>query len=119
MLNVPNREHGVRLSQLVDEYAHGHPTEVDAAGGLVLLHDWRSFYTYDPALRSFYLERMMQRRSYKVKHIAVVARVHGFVQMAVRTIGLVTLRTLGTGIAVVEDPQPVLDEFGLEPILLP
>jgi hypothetical protein len=115
LLSVPERAHGQQLSQLVDRHAAAHPEEVEHAGGLLLIHDWRAFYTYDPALRSFYLERMLERRPYRVRAIILAVSVRGFIRMAARPFSMLAERSLGITVDLVDDPAPVLARHGVRP----
>lgn len=111
----PTLEHCKIMTRSLDDLAAKHADEVEAAGGVAVLHDWRRVETYEPDLRSFFFERMRQPRPYHMRAVHVAVSAGTLVRLAVHTVNMISSRALGVEVRLIYDPADSLQRLGVRP----
>lgn len=97
----------------IDEALAARAAEVAAAGGLVILHDWRSLEGYDVEARRVFLDRMRARPPGYLKAAHAFVRPTPLFRMAIQAANLVAALGGGGKVALGLDPDPVLARLGI------
>ena len=72
-----------------------HSADVAAAGGLLIVHDWRTVETFDTRLIHFYAERLTVRNRAAIRAIVIGARMNAMMRIASQAIGGTIARVHG------------------------
>jgi hypothetical protein len=87
--------------------------EIAAAGGLLVLHDWRHATGYDTEARREFIERLRGRPRYMRRAVTCVA-VTPVLRMVIEAGNLVAKIVTGAKSELAEDPAPILREERVE-----
>lgn len=98
-----------------DHVLSEHAAEVQAAGGLYVIHDLRLLASYDSAARRAWTERMKRRRrGYLRGSTVVVAEATPLLRMAVSGISLMAAVSLGSSVDLSTDILETLARHGVK-----
>ena len=86
--------------------------QIELAGGLLIIGDWRSLTSYDPDARQAFLAELRKPRPIRGT-VVVLAQAGAFLRMAVQAARMVSTVSGGPSIAVSEDVDAVLREHGV------
>jgi hypothetical protein len=92
--------------------------EVERAGGLYVIHDWRGVHTYDAETRKVWLARMRRRKpGYLRGSTVVVTEASSLLRMGVQAVNMMASLNLGlvSRITLSEDLSHALAEEGVRP----
>ncbi len=98
-----------RLDELFVERAR----EIEEAGGLTIVGDWRAVRSYDPPARKLFLDELRKPRKIK-RSIVVLSRAGAFLRMAVQAASMAAAVVGAPSIAVSEDMNTVLREHAID-----
>src|SRR5262245_12579776 len=99
----------------IDDALEHAAADVKRAGGLLVLHDWRTVETYDGAGRSYYLERMRARPRDYLRHTITVVRDGAFFRIAVGMANLVARVTAHAEVELAHDVDAAVAKLGIRP----
>jgi hypothetical protein len=88
---------------------------IAAAGGLVIMHDWRALKGYDSEARRVFLDRMRSRPAGYLKAAYAIVPPTPFFRMAIQAANLVAALRGGGRVEVATDPAPILARLGVLP----
>ena len=89
--------------------------ELARSGGLFVIHDWRTMQTYDAEARRVWQERMREReKGYLRGSIVCVAHAGALLKMAVQAANVVASVVHGSKVALSDDLESALREYGLD-----
>ena len=109
-------EAALRLQDLIDEVRAATIDECTPAGGLAVIHDWRSLRSHDPAARPAFLARMRSRpKGYLRMAIVIVDGENRFLRMAIEMGNLLAATVTGGRVEVVPTPHAALARLGARP----
>lgn len=109
-------ESATRVHDLIDRVLAAEPDAVAAAGGLAILHDWRSLRGHDAAARPAFLERMRRRpKGYLRMAVVVLGTSTRLLRLAVETGNLLAATVSGGRIEVVGSPSEAIDRLHARP----
>lgn len=96
----------------LDRLIAKHSREIDMAGGLLIIGDWRNTKTYDPDARKLFLAEL--RKSRPVRGSVVILTSAGvFIRMAVQAARMASAVLGAPSIGVSDDAAAVLVEYGV------
>jgi hypothetical protein len=101
------------LHDRIDEVLERERAEVDRAGGLLIVHDWRVLTGYDTDARRVFLERMRRRRRGYLRHAVAVVPPTPLLRMAAQTVNLAMALHSGGKLELATDPAPALAKLGV------
>ncbi len=96
----------------LDRFYVAHARQIEAAGGLQIIGDWRCLKSYDPEARQMFLAEMRKPRPIRGT-VVVLDRAGAFLRMAVQAARMVSSVAGGPSIAVSEDIDAVLRQYGV------
>jgi hypothetical protein len=100
------------LNDALDHIVETRAREIKAAGGLLVVQDFRMVKTYSSESRQVYVERMKRRpRGYSRGVFVAIEGANPLLRMAVETANLAFAIAIGGVIRVVSDPMKVLARF--------
>lgn len=103
-------------NDIVDRVLERRRKEIDAAGGLCMLFDWRSVQSYDADARARQRTRMQARgKTYARRTVVVIAPSNKLLQMAVGAANLFATMLFKSSIEVLTDPTPAVRSAKLVP----
>ncbi len=106
----------VAIHDLIDWVLEHEGDSVRAAGGLAVIHDWRTIRTHDSAARAKFIERMRRRpKGYMRMAIVVVESQNRLLRMAIETANLVAATMTGGRVEVVNTPFEAIARLGARP----
>jgi hypothetical protein len=105
-----------RHNDVVDRVLARHRKEIQAAGGLFMLFDWRSVQGYDQDARARQRERMQARgKTYARRTVVVIHPANRLLRMAVGAANLFATMFLKSQIEILTDPTAVVADAKLAP----
>jgi hypothetical protein len=102
------------LHDAIDDVLAKRRPEIDAAGGLTIIHDWRQLQGYDSQARRTYLDRMRRREPGYLKLAVAVVRDSPLLRMAVQTGNMLMALRIGGRLELSLDLEDVLDKHGVQ-----
>lgn len=106
----------IALQDLIDELRVAARPAIEAAGGLVCIHDFRSLQTHDSAARAKFVERMRRRpKGYLRGAVVVLETQNRFLRLAIETANLVTATFASGKVEVVGNPIDAIARVGARP----
>lgn len=103
------------LHDLIDRALAARRADIEAAGGLVCIHDWRALRGYDAPARRAYQERMRARPKGYLKTAYTIVPSTPLFRMAIEAGGLAAQLGSGGRILLATDPAPILAKLGIAP----
>jgi len=105
------------VHDVIDQLLVDRSEEVEAAGGLFIVHDWRSLETYEGDARRTFMARMRQRKpGYLRGAVAVLPKAASpLLRMALEGANLFAAVALSRRIQVAHDITQVLNAHGVTP----
>lgn len=95
----------IALQDLIDEVRAASAPTIEAEGGLVCIHDFRSLKTHDSAARAKFVERMRRRpKGYLRAAVVVLDTQNRFLRLAIETANLVAATFASGRVEVVSTP---------------
>ena len=83
------------LHDAIDDVLAKRRPQIDAVGGLTIIHDWRHLQGYDSAARKLYLDRMRRREPGYLKQAVAIVRDSPLLRMAVQTANMLMALRIG------------------------
>jgi hypothetical protein len=102
------------LHDWIDRLQAARRADIDAAGGLVAVHDWRSLRGYDAPARRAYQDRMRARPKGYLQAAYVVVPSTPLLRMAVEAGNLAAQIGSGGRVALAADPSELLARLGVQ-----
>ena len=95
---------------------HEHARDVEAQGGIFVIHDWRAMVTYETDARRVWQERMQARRKgYLRGSIVCLLKANPLLRMAVQAANLVASVTHNVKVELATDIDAILAEYDAHP----
>lgn len=95
---------------------HERAADMQRAGGLFVIHDWRMMETYDADARRVWQERMRaHERGYLRGSVVCVARANALLKMAVQAANLVASVMHGAKVELSNDVEGTLAAHNVKP----
>lgn len=96
------------LHDAIDHVLERRREEIDAHGGLTIIHDWRELRSYDSDARKAYLERMKRREPGYLKQAIAIVGNTPLLRMAVQTANILMAMRIGGSLDLSNDADAVL-----------
>lgn len=87
--------------------------EVGAAGGMLVLYDWRTVRTFDTAVIRYYIDRIAARRI-PVRGVVVVLSMNSMMRVAAHAVSGVLAKVYGFELEIVSSPETALRAHRLQ-----
>jgi hypothetical protein len=95
---------GAMLAEaIIDRLLTRFPTEVGAAKGLLVVHDWRRVTSFDPRLIQFYVDRLTVRRKTAIRGIVLGIQVNTLARLAMQAVSGTIARVHGLELEISND----------------
>ncbi len=101
------------LHDWIDRLHAARRAEIEAAGGLIAVHDWRALRGYDAPARRVYQERMRARPRGYLQAAYVIVPSRPLLRMAVEAGNLAAQVGSGGRVALAADPKDVLAKLAI------
>lgn len=101
------------LNDWLDDVTRTHREEIERAGGLLAIHDWRRIRKYDSASREAWFARMRARPSNYLRKAIVVVGDAPLLKMALAGANLLTALHLKSQVQIASNCYQVLREHGV------
>jgi len=98
-----------RLDRVTDRYR----AEIVAAGGLLIVHDWRTIRTFDSEIIRYYIDRVAARRV-PLRGVVVASTLDGLLRAAANVIGGAVSKVYGFDVELTSDPDAALRRCRLQ-----
>lgn len=102
------------LHDAIDAVLENHREEIAAAGGIIMIHDWRRLHGYTSEARKVYLDRMRSREPGYLKLAIAIVRDTPFLRMALQTANILMAMRIGGKLELAMDPDVVLKRHAVE-----
>lgn len=99
----------------IDDLLRTRESEIRAAGGLFVFHDWSEVAGYTSEARKHYLARMRSRPRDYLRHSVTCIRPSPLFRMAVEAGNLVAALTARAKVELASDPAAALAAHGIRP----
>ena len=99
------------LHDAIDTVLARRRAEIAAAGGIIMIHDWRELRGYTPDARKVYLDRMRSREPGYLKVAVAVVPDTPFLRMAIQTANILMALRIGGSLELTLDPDAVLRRY--------
>jgi len=101
------------LHDAIDHVIEVRRAELEAEGGITIIHDWRVLRGYDSEARQRYLDRMRRRAPGYIKTAAVVVGTTPLLRMAVQTANVLMALRTGGNLELATDLDTVLRRYAV------
>ena len=98
---------------LMDRVLDRNRAEIVAAGGLLVLYDWRSVRTFDTAVIRYYIDRIAARRI-PVRGVVVALNINSMMRVAAHAVSGVLAKVYGFELEIVGSPDTALRAHRLQ-----
>jgi hypothetical protein len=102
-----------RLHDVIDHVIEREREDIEAHGGLLIIHDWRELAKYDSDARKAFLDRMRGREPGYLRGAVAVVRNTPLLRMAVQTANLVMALRAGGDLEMTTAVGPALTKHGV------
>ena len=99
----------------IDRALAAEPKAIANAGGLIVLHDWRTLDGYDGEARRVFVERMRSRPKGYLKTAYAIIPSTPLFRMAIQAANLAAALGAGGRIELATDPEPILRRLAVSP----
>lgn len=102
------------INDALDRVILGKRDEIAAAGGLLVIQDFRAAKSYTSEARKAFVERLKKRPRGYSRGVYVAVGVNPLLRMAVQTVNIAFTMTIGGAIKLVTDPLETISHFRVQ-----